>query len=1095
MAWFRLVLGGIRYHWRLHSGLASGAFVACAVLTGSLLVGHAVDKTLRDIATARLGHVAYALDWGTRYFESALGAVVQTRLHQDTPQFTRAVVAPVLSLRGVAEIAPGTSRPVNRINRAWVYGISPEFGRVASREGLLSQPGPQDALVNEAAARLLGLKPGDNLVLRIPRPAQIPVEAPLASGKERETAVTRVRVLDILADRQAGRFSLAAEQATPANIFVDRDWLGELAGIPGKANLLLANEEAPFDALSGALTNVWQPDLLGYRWRRHPSGALQLESDRLFIEDAMVNATLKIDNARPLLTYLVNRIAVGDRSTPYSFVLAGAVPPDTPKGAVCINRWLADALGAEAGDTASISWYEPLPSGTFKEHSVDASIHAILPMEDLVIERDLAPRFPGLSDVNSCQDWDIGMPLDEEQLKDPQNEAYWKQYGQTPKLSVTFDTGSTWWGNLYGTVTAIRFQNGTTDPEALSEILRSALDPSTLGLNFSPVRQDALDSVAQAIDFGALFTGMSTFLIAAALLLLGLLYAHGLQSRSGELGTVLASGWTLAQTRSWLLLETIPGCLAGALAGSFMGAAYAQLLLYGLQHFWPDAVAGTPVQYHGAPIGILLQGTGITAFCVFAVVVLCVARAGRRPVRSLLQGDLSAPVTSYNRADALFKAAFLITLPMAAVTLIMGFFDKTGDPTTWFFLAGMTTLATLLFAYGLFLGKQRRSASSRLSLASLLIGQLARRRSRSLGVAAVTGSGVFMVLSVVSMQAAMNYAPERRESGAGGFSVFATTTLPVRAEGEEILGMERQAVVPLRMREGDDAGCLNLNRARAPRVLGVAPEALADRQAFGLPGEAERLWALLDQPLGEDVFPALVGDADTAMWGLQAKTDPQNGTEYSYADDKGRSFRLRAVGKLPMRLSLFQGSLLISEQNFMRLFPNEGGYRAFLIETPDAAGVAAGLNREYGRQGMEAVPSSDRLRAFYAVERAYLALFLVLGGLGLLLGAGGAAVITWRTLAERRAEFALLTAVGFEADTLRRMTGIESAGLVAAGLLIGAFAAGLATSSLLFRNHAPLDWGNLMLLVAVLLFVYLGTALAITLAFLRNIPLSALRKE
>jgi len=401
----------------------------------------------------------------------------------------------------------------------------------------------------------------------------------------------------------------------------------------------------------------------------------------------------------------------------------------------------------------------------------------------------------------------------------------------------------------------------------------------------------------------------------------------------------------------------------------------------------------------------------------------------------------------------------------------------------------------LLLAYGLFLGRKRRFAPSHVSMSGILVSQLARRRSRSLGIAAVTGSGVFMVLSVVSMQAAMNYSPEHRESGAGGFSVFATTTLPIRAESERLLGMERQSIVPLRVRDGDDAGCLNLNRARSPRILGVAPEVLAERKAFGFPGEAERLWALLNQPLDGEVFAALVGDADTAMWGLQAQTDPQNGTEYAYVDGTGRSFHLRAVGRLPMRLSLFQGSLLISEQNFMRLFPNEGGYRAFLIETTDAADVSARLNREYGRQGMEAIPSADRLRAFYAVERAYLAMFLVLGGLGLLLGAGGAAVITWRTLAERRPEFALLTAVGFEAGTIRRMTGIETASLVSAGLLIGAFAAGLATTPLLLRNHSPLDWVSLSALVAILLFVYLGTACAVTMAFLRNIPLSALRKE
>lgn len=1091
----RLVLRGIQYHRRLHMGLAAGAFLACAVLTGSLLVGHSVNRTLYDIATSRLGGVVFALDWGARYFDAELGTALRSGLEARGENSPTVTVAAVLALRGVAEASTEATQPGDRINRAWVYGVDRDFGILAPPEGPLGQPGPAEAFINEAAARMLSLEPGDDLVLRIPKPSQIPLEAPLASRAERDTAVARVRVLQVLDEARGGRFSLAADQAMPANIFVDRNWLAELAGLGGKANLLLAGDGVTAEDLHHALAERWQPELAGYRWRSHPSGIVQLESDRLFIEDAVVRAAMQDSTASPHLTYLVNRISVGERSTPYSFVAAGAAPPDSPEGAVCINQWTADALNAVEGDTVRLSWAEPLPSGAFEERTAEAPIHKILSMDDVSVERDLAPRFPGLTEVNSCRDWDIGMPLDEEQLLDPANEDYWKTRGQTPKLVTTFETGQDWWGSVYGSVTAVRFSGGATDPGALSQSLKKALDPADIGLSFAPAREAALQSVAQAIDFGALFTGMSTFLIAAALLLLGLLYAHGLQTRTGEIGVVLASGWTKARLRAWLLLESIPGCLAGALTGAVAGAAYARLLLYGLQRFWPDAVAGTPVQFHAAP-AVLAQGVGITIFCVLAVLSLCLLRAGSRPVRALLQGDGGASLAAYGRSDKAFLGALLLVLPLAAYATYMAFRGESRDPTGWFFASGAALLAVLLTAYGLVLGYwRRRLAPARLSLTGLLISQLARRRSRTLGVAAVTGCGVFTVLSVGSMQAVMGYRVDQRESGAGGFSVFATTVLPVRAEKRTLPGLDPDMVVPLRVRDGDDAGCLNLNRARAPRIYGVDPEALASRNAFAFPGEAEALWAQLKQPLEEGVFPALVGDSDTAMWGLQAMTDLRQGTEYAYNDDQGQSVRLRTVGKLPMRLSLFQGSLLISEDNFMRLFPNQGGYRAFLVETPDAAAAAALLNREYGRQGMEAMPSLERLRAFHAVERAYLAMFLVLGGLGLLLGAGGAAVIAWRTLAERRAEFALFAAVGFGAGTIRRMEIVETAALVAAGLCIGTFAAALATLPLLPGSHSPLNYANLSVLLAILLFVYLGSAFAVTSVFLRHIPLSALRKE
>ncbi|NLV43785.1 MAG: ABC transporter permease [Candidatus Hydrogenedentes bacterium] len=1091
-----LVFRGIQYHRRLHLGLAAGALIACAVLTGSLLVGHSVKKTLYDIATARLGLVSYAIDWGSRYFDARLGDGLRSALPADTTGEQAPSLTAVLALRGVAESPPEQGDKINRVNHARLYGVDEHFGGLASLEEPFRQPGPQEAYLNEAAARLLGATAGTSIILRIPKPSQIPAEAPLAAGGERDTAVARVRVLGVLTDTQGGRFSLSADQSMPVNIYVNRDWLGELSELPGKANLLLSGAGNTAEELRRALSNCWRPEQLGFRIVSHPSGILQLESERLFIEDSVAEAVLRTVEARPVLTYLVNHIGLGDRATPYSFVVAGAAPPDTPEGSVCVNQWLADLLGAGEGDTVSLSWYEPLASGGFKERRGEAPVHKILPMESITVERDLSPRFPGLSDVNSCQDWDIGLPLEEELLADQSNEAYWKAYGQTPKLLTTFETGQDWWGSRYGTVTALRFPTDAMDETRLSAVLKDTLDPALLGLSFMPVREDALEAVAHAIDFGALFTGMSLFLIAAALLLLSLLYAHGLQQRAWETGILLASGWTPARVRTWLLLESLPGCMVGSIAGAACGAAYARLLLYGLSRFWPGAVAGTPVLYHTAPPALLAQGALITVCAVFAVFTTCALRAGRRPIRELLQRDFGAVATTRKGADLLFAALGVLAALLAAYAWRTAFLGQALDLTPAFFTSGMGLLIMLLCAYGLILGYwARRAAPASLSTAGLLSRQLARRRSRSLGMAAIIGSGLFMVQSVVSMQAAMTRQPEQRDSGAGGFTVFATTTLPVTVEGESILGLPKENVVPLRVKDGDDAGCLNLNRAREPRLYGVDPDALISRNAFAAPGAAAALWALMTYPLEAGVYPALVGDADTAMWGLQARTDPQEGTEFAYGDSNGSPFTLRAAGNLPMRLSLFQGSLLLSEENFVRLFPHESGYRAFLIESADAAATAAELNRTHGRLGMEAVPSAKRLEGFYAVERAYLAMFLVLGGLGMMLGAGGAAVMTARGLAERRAEFALFLAVGFTPGAIRRAAMLENTGLVGAGLFIGFLAAAMATLPLLLKSGQAFDFTNLAIILAAIVFAYLVSVLFVTALFLRTIPLSALRRE
>ena len=499
-------------------------------------------------------------------------------------------------------------------------------------------PGPQEVCINEETARRLTLKPGMTWS-RIPKPSQVPAEAPLAAAKERDVVVARVRIREVLAEERGGRFSLAAEQASR----LISTWTCAGLGIHGSSRKRKPAARANgglFQRTASGVETAWRLSQItcgcGCIPRGYPIGI-----GPLFYRGTGRSVRIAGRIRNPVLTYLVNQIRHGERATPYSFVVAGAVPQDTPQGRVCINQWLADALAVAEGDTVDMSWYMPLPSGGFSERSGKAVIHKIVSMEAAAMERELAPHFPGLSDVNSCRDWDIGLPLEEAQLLNEANEAYWKAYGQTPKLLTSYETGSAWWGGLYGSVTAVRFVKDAATPEAVIRRLHDNLDPSDIGLVFTPVREEAFRAVEQAVNFGALFSGMSMFLIGAALLLLALLYAHGLQMRAAEMGALLASGWTLSRLRMWLFLESLPGCAAGALAGAAGGAFYARLLLFGLARFWPDVVAGTPVRYYDAPLSLLAQGALITAGCVVAVFTAVVLRAGRRPIRELLLRDFS----------------------------------------------------------------------------------------------------------------------------------------------------------------------------------------------------------------------------------------------------------------------------------------------------------------------------------------------------------------------------------------------------------------------------------------------------------------------
>ena len=71
------------------------------------------------------------------------------------------------------------------------------------------------------------------------------------------------------------------------------------------------------------------------------------------------------------------------------------------------------------------------------------------------------------------------------------------------------------------------------------------------------------------------------------------------------------------------------------------------------------------------------------------------------------------------------------------------------------------------------------------------------------------------------------------------------------------------------------------------------------------------------------------------------------------------------------------------------------------------------LNTELEGYAVTVDTTAARLAAYAQVANTYLSTFQTLGSLGLMLGAIGLAVVLLRGLVERRAELALLTAIGF----------------------------------------------------------------------------------
>src|SRR5205085_6477597 len=134
---------------------------------------------------------------------------------------------------------------------------------------------------------------------------------------------------------------------------------------------------------------------------------------------------------------------------------------------------------------------------------------------------------------------------------------------------------------------------------------------------------------------------------------------------------------------------------------------------------------------------------------------------------------------------------------------------------------------------------------------------------------------------------------------------------------------------------------------------------------------------------------------------------------------------------------------VMSDEWFARCFPKTDGYRVFLIHTSPGKeeAVGRGLRTAFPANGLIATPTRERVAAYQAVIGAYLSTFQMLGGLGLLLGVLGLAVVVLRGVWERVGELALLRAVGYRTRALQFLVLVENALLLLVGLASGVLAA------------------------------------------------------
>jgi hypothetical protein len=430
-----------------------------------------------------------------------------------------------------------------------------------------------------------------------------------------------------------------------------------------------------------------------------------------------------------------------------------------------------------------------------------------------------------------------------------------------------------------------------------------------------------------------------------------------------------------------------------------------------------------------------------------------------------------------------------------------------------FFGAATMLLIASLCLLSYWLRTRRRSAIAGRGtrpIARLGFRSAAVRPARTVLSAALIASAAFIIVSVDAFRRGGGDLTTDPASGTGGFALMAQSEVPLLQSPNDAAGREalvvnapefsRARFTRFRVRPGDDASCLNLYRPTNPTI--IAPEAgFIESRRFSFASslaatdeDRANPWRLLRKNLDDGAIP-VVADATSLQYVLHLGV----GDTFSLDTGGDRPLTLRFVAAL--RDSVLQGEIVMAEEHFVRLFPAQQGYRFFLIDAPDvrtldeAERVAGVFEHDLAPFGFDAVATAERLASFHRVENTYLSTFQALGGLGLLLGTIGVAVILLRNALERRRELAVLRAVGYDARAVSVMIVAEASLVLGAGLLIGAGCAVLAVAPAWLGRGGTTPGAGLLVLLASVATAGLISSLVATRAALRGSVLAALRAE
>ena len=789
--------------------------------------------------------------------------------------------------------------------------------------------------------------------------------------------------------------------------------------------------------------------------------------------------------------------------TPFGgFEFVGERPTTVRSNDVIINEWLAADLKLKVGDPIRFAYHVVGSRGELPEEDRTGQVCGIVKMTGPAIDRHLTPQVKGITDVESLANWEqpFTMNLDAVTSRD---DAYWEEYRAIPKMFLPLKSAQIMFPSRYGTLTSVRI--GSKDWKAtakkvredaesdstviarqgeLSTAILKHVNPAELGMAFVPVKAIGLMAASGSTDFSGLFVGFSLFLIVAAMILIGLLFRLGIEQRVRDLGLLGAIGFTPRQVQQQMLQEGLIVVVAGGFVGLLAAVGYAELMIYGLTHWWVGAIGTRNLVLHIGVFSLPLAFV-ISAMAALVSIGWALRHLSGLSLREQLAGVTEKEVDLASQMKRLQKSRRRAIIAAAlAILLTAGIVLRLIPAAGAFFGVGILSLVATLSYLSAWLSGRDTASTLRghgtAALGRLGLRNASRQRLRSVMTAGMIATATFLIVTVAAFRRDPTGELPNKKSGNGGFTLVAETSTPIlydlnTAEGRKKLqltappdspaakALAAMRVIPFRVKPGEDASCLNLYQTRVPTILGI-PQMLVEEGRFAF---AMGSWKGLAPPAGsapdaKSSIPVL-GDLNTLMFSMHKSV----GQTIAIPNDEHPQHQLKIAGMF--QDSIFQGVLVMNEDDFVKLYPEQKGFRYFLIEVPPELADAASslLETELAEYGFDAEPVAERLTRFLSVQNTYLSTFQTLGGLGLLLGTLGLATVMLRNVLERQAELALLRAIGFRAGSVGMLVLLENAFVLSWGLLAGTISALVAVAPNLTSRGGDVPLGSLFILLVI----------------------------